>query len=221
MGTRSGVRRAKPAAIVLLLGLALAGAWVPWPGPASAQIDGDPEQGRELFATHCAACHGPDALGAGTAPNLTGVTGRLGEDQVAATIREGRGGMPAFGGRLAEAEIGHLVAHLEQRSADSGAEVDDRGRSGMPMMHGRWRDMMGDWPLRVGLLWLAMVLAVVVLVVAGVVWIARSASSPPPRQHPSGSAAASAREILDQRYARGELSQEDYLEMRRDLEEPG
>lgn len=217
MRMRPGVRRVGAMASALLLGLVVvAGAWLLWPGPAGAEVGGDPEQGRQLFATHCAACHGPDARGAGTAPDLTGVTDRLGADQVAVTIREGRGGMPAFGNRLEEAEIGHLVAHLEQVAAE--ADVDERGRSGMPTRHGPWRDMMGDWPVGVALVWLAVVV-LVALVVVGVVWLARS--SPTPRSDGTAPASSPAREILDQRYARGEISREDYLEMRRDLDGSG
>ena len=61
---------------------------------------GDPEAGRETFAANCAACHGPDAQGRSGVPALVGVVDRLDPEQVATTIREGRGGMPAFGGRL-------------------------------------------------------------------------------------------------------------------------
>jgi mono/diheme cytochrome c family protein/uncharacterized membrane protein len=219
--------RGRDVAFVVLAGLALAtGAWLLAPGTADADVDGDAEQGRELFATHCAACHGRDARGSGGTPDLTDATDRLGVAEVATTIREGRGGMPAFGQRLEDAEIQDLVAHLEQLAGadadiDTGVEADDRGRTGMPMMHGRWRDGPGGWPLGVGLVWLAVVLVVVVLVVAGIAWIVRSASSSPPPSSASAAASSPAREILDHRYARGELSREDYLRMRDDLDDGG
>ena len=60
-------------------------------------MDGDPEAGRELFATHCAACHGPTGQGRGDVPSLAGVTERLGPESAVRTIREGRDRMPAFG----------------------------------------------------------------------------------------------------------------------------
>jgi len=59
--------------------------------------------------------------------------------------------------------------------------------------------------------WLAM-LAVWVLFVAGVVWLARNLATPAA----SGSD-RSARRILDERFARGELSAEEYEERRRVL----
>jgi putative membrane protein len=88
------------------------------------------------------------------------------------------------------------------------------------MMHGRWRDTMGNWPLGIALLWLAIVLVVVGLVVAALVWAARSVGSSG-SQRTTGSPSSPAREVLDQRYARGEISREEYLQSRRDLEDPG
>ena len=61
--------------------------------------------GREVFSAQCASCHTFAAAGAtGTVgPNLDET--QLGEDEIAAIVREGRGGMPAFAGRLGDEEI--------------------------------------------------------------------------------------------------------------------
>jgi putative membrane protein len=201
--------------VVVLVALAAGGL----PMTASADVGGDPEEGRELFATNCAACHGPQAQGGGDAPSLVGATGRLGADGVASTVREGRGRMPAFGDRLEETEIDHLVAHLDRLAA--GPEVDDVRRSRMPMMDDRWRGMPGGWPLGVGLVWVAVVLVVVVLIVAGVVWFARRLDGAGAQSDAGRASTSAARDILDQRYARGEISREEYLEVRRDLEGEG
>ncbi len=213
-------RRAAPAtAAGALLGLIVTALWLLAPGAASATTDGDPEAGRDLFATHCAACHGPDAQGAaGGVPALTGATDRLGSEEVARVVRNGRGGMPAFGGRLEEAEIRDLVAHLEQVTIE--ATVEESDRSGRHMMNGRWRDMMDGWPWGLGLVWLLVVLVLVILVVVGAVLLARGTGASGAGRAPQASTSMPAREVLDQRYARGEISREDYLAMRRDLEEP-
>jgi mono/diheme cytochrome c family protein len=63
--------------------------------------------GAAVFANRCASCHGSDG-GGGLGPQLSG--GRAAQrfpniaDQIG-VIADGRGGMPAFGSRLSEAEI--------------------------------------------------------------------------------------------------------------------
>ena len=63
-----------------------------------------------LYSASCATCHGADGQGA-SAPDLRG----LGEDDLASVeqqIREGGGGMPAFGERLDDGEIGALAEYV-------------------------------------------------------------------------------------------------------------
>lgn len=70
--------------------------------------------GRQLFASHCAACHGENAKG-GVGPDLTTAAYRYGKtrDEVAKSIGEGRpGGMPGFGGQLSRGEIEALADYL-------------------------------------------------------------------------------------------------------------
>jgi len=73
------------------------------------------EMGRELFTTHCAACHGEGGTGR-TGPNLNDnnfVQSRSDEDLVSFLL-EGRRGtaMDGFGGILASEEVANLIALL-------------------------------------------------------------------------------------------------------------
>lgn len=82
--------------------------------------------------------------------------------------------------------------------------------------------MMDGWGWMAGGFWLWLILSVVVIagVVALVVALVRATtpkdSSPPP----SAPHEDSPREILDARYARGELDRDAYLQARRDLGDP-
>jgi mono/diheme cytochrome c family protein len=79
------------------------------PAAAGAEIEID---AAAVFADRCAGCHGPDG-GGGVGPQLS--DGRVAaaypdiEDQIV-VVTDGRGGMPAFGTRLAPEEIRAVVA---------------------------------------------------------------------------------------------------------------
>jgi cytochrome c oxidase cbb3-type subunit 3 len=88
----------------------------------------DPTEGAVLFQTNCAGCHGPDARGLeGTgAPDLTDADWLYGGDP--ATIRQtlltGRQGvMPAWQGRLSDAEIRMLALYVEGLSSDGAGDA--------------------------------------------------------------------------------------------------
>ena len=83
------------------------------PGVAGASV----EKGAEIFAGHCAACHGEGAKGNPEmgAPNLTDAIWLYGAapEQVVATITGGRKGvMPAWDGRLDPATIKSLAVYV-------------------------------------------------------------------------------------------------------------
>ncbi|HEX7021431.1 MAG TPA: c-type cytochrome, partial [Trueperaceae bacterium] len=85
----------------------------PAPAPEAAS-------GQALFAQNCASCHGPAGQG-GAGPRLAG-NPRLADDSyVRQTIRNGRGMMPAFGGRLSETQLSSLIGYLQQAFAPSEA----------------------------------------------------------------------------------------------------
>lgn len=84
-----------------------------WALSAGAQAS-DPLRGEELFRTHCAVCHGPAGRPAlpGT-PDLTQPTALLKPDlTLLASIRAGKGAMPAYQGLLRDRDILDIVAHL-------------------------------------------------------------------------------------------------------------
>lgn len=132
------------------------------PAGAAAQAwpaAGDAAAGRQVFATNCAACHGPNAEGRGAAPSLVGVAERTTVEEVEGIIRRGRSGMPAFGDRLSDAEIADVVAFL-------GADGDD----GLgPSAGASAPDGAGSAPV----LWILGGLVGVGVLVAGTVWLAR------------------------------------------------
>lgn len=70
--------------------------------------------GEQLYAQHCAACHGKDGSGGVGVPlNLPDFLAVASDDYLKITIREGRPGrvMPAFP-RLSDSELAALVTHL-------------------------------------------------------------------------------------------------------------
>lgn len=86
----------------------------PAPSVPAAGAVGEPGQGENLYAQHCAACHGAAGQG-GIGPALTGADFSYGRsaEAVAESIRNGRpGGMPAFGNQLSAAEIDALTAFV-------------------------------------------------------------------------------------------------------------
>ncbi len=97
-------RRLSVAALVWLLSLTAG-------GPVRAA---DVVQGASLYRQHCANCHGANGRPVlPMAPDFTRPTALLEPDlTLLATIRAGRGAMPAYRGQLRDREILDIVAHL-------------------------------------------------------------------------------------------------------------
>lgn len=79
-----------------------------------AAVAANPTRGAELYGAHCAGCHGaggrPVLPGA---PDLSRPTALLKTDlSLLASIRNGKGGMPAYAGLLRDRDILDLVSHL-------------------------------------------------------------------------------------------------------------
>src|SRR5215468_6053741 len=62
------------------------------------------DAGREVYAEHCAQCHGERLMATGAAPDLRLLRAdqRARFDQI---VREGKGQMPAWAGMIADEEI--------------------------------------------------------------------------------------------------------------------
>lgn len=70
--------------------------------------------GKQLYAAHCAACHGENAKGI-VGPDLTVSAYKYGKTRldIAKSISEGRpGGMPAFSGQTTPEQVEGLVEYL-------------------------------------------------------------------------------------------------------------
>lgn len=89
-------------------------------GEAALAALGDPaaliELGADLFASHCAACHGGSGQG-GVGTRLAGNARAANDANVRSAIRFGRGLMPGFSATLTEAEIEVLVRWVGQELA--------------------------------------------------------------------------------------------------------
>lgn len=70
--------------------------------------DNQSAQAETIYKNQCLSCHGADLKG-GYAPELRTVGERMDEEELFTVIKEGRGGMPAFKGRLSDDEIQALV----------------------------------------------------------------------------------------------------------------
>ncbi len=175
----------------------------------------DVEAGRKVFESHCAMCHGAEATGMmGMHPSLRGAVERLTREGVEVTIRKGRRTtppMPAFEGRLSDEEITDVVAYiasLPPGPRNFGPEAG--GGGGMGDMMDGLSDRDGDDSGSFGL---AVVAAAALVLGAGAVLVLAVRYR---RRDMSG--VENARAVLDRRYAAGELTREEYLERRRDLE---
>jgi mono/diheme cytochrome c family protein len=187
----------------------LAPAMPPSLAPPQARTGGDVATGRAVFDANCAMCHGADATGMmGMHPALRGAVERLSREGVEVAIRKGRATqppMPAWEGRLTDAQIADVVAYiasLPPGPRNFGPEPGGGGMMGRGMMGGRRR----NWD---PVYWAVILL--VILAVAGVLLLFLRR----PRSSPAGE---DPRLLLDRRYAAGELGREEYLERRRDLE---
>ncbi|HEY7235033.1 MAG TPA: pyrroloquinoline quinone-dependent dehydrogenase [Gemmatimonadaceae bacterium] len=71
-----------------------------------------PRSDRSLYAANCASCHGENRAGSALAPSLVDVASRRTRDQIAQTIRQGTGRMPAFADALEGRAVNDIVNFL-------------------------------------------------------------------------------------------------------------
>ncbi|MGH2789287.1 MAG: c-type cytochrome [Actinomycetota bacterium] len=193
-------------ATLLWMGMAVAVVFTP---SAAAQEQGDPQRGREVFEQNCAMCHGSDASGMmGMHPSLRGAIERLSRDGVEVTIRNGREvmpPMPAFEGRLSDDDISDVIAYLDTLPAGP-----RNFGPGAGMMDGMG-DMMGGSGM--GSSWVPWVLVgvlTIALIGTSLALIVRSRAGGDGRR-------SRALDILEERYARGDIDHEEFEERRRAL----
>ncbi len=82
-------------------------------GSSSKSLEGPADTVAIFEKNNCISCHGTALQGRmGEATNLQKVGARMTKEQIAAQIRDGGGGMPAFGSRLSADEIDKLATWL-------------------------------------------------------------------------------------------------------------
>ena len=99
-------RRPQPALVAIILALAL---WLP-----GTTLAADLFRGGDLYAEHCAECHGSDGRGEmpGT-PDLTrGTTLQQSNAELFDLLENGRGIMPSYYGLLSDEEMLDVIAYL-------------------------------------------------------------------------------------------------------------
>jgi cytochrome c6 len=86
------------------------------PDPEAPEAQALIQQGEQIYAEHCAACHQPGGQGIpGTFPALDENPFVTGEPEpVAEIVVHGRGGMPGFGDRLSDQDIAAVVSYIRQ-----------------------------------------------------------------------------------------------------------
>jgi len=102
--------------VVVLLVVAAAAQVGAQPPAAAAPV----ERGQRIFASQCGFCHGRDAMGGETGPDLTKsaiVRDDAGGDRLEPVIRDGRTdkGMPAF--RLTAPDMSGVIAFIKSQKA--------------------------------------------------------------------------------------------------------
>lgn len=81
---------------------------------SGASYAADVIKGGELYAAHCAACHGASGISVmPSAPNFARNEGLLRPDMFILTaIKNGKNAMPAYQGILSDRDILDVIAHL-------------------------------------------------------------------------------------------------------------
>ena len=93
---------------MVLVGAAVLGAM-----PARAQSAAD--AGRDLYAEHCASCHGERLNATGAAPDLKLLRAEQ-KAQFDQMVRNGKGQMPAWEGMISDEEISQIWAYVRSRA---------------------------------------------------------------------------------------------------------
>src|SRR5689334_15205581 len=122
---RSKVRKGGGVLLALVASAAMAAAQSPKPAAGQRISPALVESGQVEFIQNCAFCHGRDAGGGETGPDLTRskvVADDVNGDKIGPVVRNGRpqNGMPAF--NLTEQQIAGLVAFIHDRKIKAESE---------------------------------------------------------------------------------------------------
>ena len=104
---------------------------LPWTGALAENTAGaDENSPKGIYMSQCAVCHGETMEGSPPAiPALTGVSGRMSNTEVAATIRNGKGRMQGFPNLDSEA-VASLLAYVMSGGSAPGGEKKEIGGAG-------------------------------------------------------------------------------------------
>ncbi|MCP9883976.1 c-type cytochrome [Synechococcus sp. ATX 2A4] len=95
-------------------------------GTASPSYAADVAHGGQVFSANCAACHmgGGNVVNAERTLKKEALEAYLAnyseghESAIAYQVTNGKNAMPAFGGKLTEADIADVAAYIEQKSSE-------------------------------------------------------------------------------------------------------
>jgi mono/diheme cytochrome c family protein len=82
---------------------------------ATVRAESAADAGRDVYAEHCAQCHGERLMATGAAPDLKLIRAdqRARFDQI---VRDGKGQMPAWAGMITDEEIDQVWAYIRSRA---------------------------------------------------------------------------------------------------------
>ena len=124
--SRGGVRKAGRVVAIAVVGAAVV--------LSACGRGGNPEDGKRIYARHCAACHGERGKGDGPTARLTGITPanlpavvrEKSKAELLGTIARGRQAMPAFGRILTDAEREAVYEYIRTLPEGQGPTVSRR-----------------------------------------------------------------------------------------------
>jgi mono/diheme cytochrome c family protein len=82
---------------------------------AAVRAESAADAGRDVYAEHCAQCHGERLVATGAAPDLKLLRAdqRRRFDEI---VRDGKGQMPAWAGMITDEEIEQVWAYIRSRA---------------------------------------------------------------------------------------------------------
>jgi mono/diheme cytochrome c family protein/uncharacterized membrane protein len=190
-----------------------------WQAPSSATGQQNPvtanresiAAGKSLFDRYCSSCHGSDGKGGAIGPDLTGPGVQNQTDGALFwKITQGNSPMPSFEATLTPHQRWDLVNYIrtlaqDPTSSQSARPLAQNDQGAYMNGYGHTMDHWGGgW-----IVWLLLLILVIVLIYALARGMGAGSSRPTPSETPL--------DILKKRYARGEITKEQFDEMKKDL----